>query len=93
MVMKKLDKTQRIIAFDPPIRRNGDGNRFYISISLPGVAEEQIRIDLEDSTITLTLTENGNMFQTDIPVPEGTRIFRKKFSDAVLEISLEKPEC
>jgi HSP20 family molecular chaperone IbpA len=91
MEMKKPEKTQRSIEFDPPIRIHDDGNRFHISVSLPGVAEEQIRIDLEDSTLTLTLMENEKMFQTEIHVPEGARIFRKKFSEAVLEISLEKP--
>jgi HSP20 family molecular chaperone IbpA len=90
MEMKKTEKTQRSIEFDPPIRRHSDANRYNISVSLPGVAEEQIRIDLEDSTLTLTLMENKEKFQTEIHVPEGARIFRKKFSEGVLEISLEK---
>jgi HSP20 family molecular chaperone IbpA len=68
-----------------------DGRCIHVSIGLPGVAEEQIRIDLEKTTFTVSISENEKTFKKAIKVPQGARFFKKKFSDGVLEIVLEKP--
>jgi len=77
--------------FDPPIRMTTDGRHISISIALPDVSEEQIRIDLEKTTFTLSVMNDGTIVKKDIRVPRGTRICKKKFASGVLDISLEKP--
>ena len=91
MEMKKSDKPQCSSAFDPPVLIDDDGRYIQVSIDLPGVVEEQIRIDLEKNTFTLSILNDEMTFRKSIQVPEGARIFKKKFSDGVLNISLEKP--
>jgi HSP20 family molecular chaperone IbpA len=91
MEMKKRDKPQSSTAFDPPILIDDEGRYIQVVIDLPGVVEEQIRIDLEKNTFTLSILDDEMTFRKSIQVPEGARIFKKKFSDGVLNISLEKP--
>jgi len=92
MKTKKRDKPQNSILFNPPISMNDDGSHIHVSVSLPGVVEEQIRIDLEKTTLTISVSENEKTHQTLILVPQGARIFKKRFFDGVMEIYLEKPE-
>lgn len=66
------------------------GRYLRITVPLPGVAEEQIRIDLE-STLCRINVSGCEKIQKTIPIPKGTRFVKKKFSDEVLEILLEKP--
>ncbi|MDD5142344.1 hypothetical protein [Methanoregula sp.] len=80
-------------SFDPPVRMTTDGRHISLSIALPGVLEEQIRIDLENTTFTLSVMDGGNVVTKDIHVPRGTRLCKKKFADSVLDISLEKPDA
>lgn len=87
----KYDKPQDSTSFDPPVRMTDNGRHIHVTIGLPGIAEEQIRIDLERTTFTLSISENGRTFEKFLQVPQGVRVFRKKFSGGVLEISLEKP--
>jgi HSP20 family molecular chaperone IbpA len=77
--------------FDPPVHMTDDGRQIYVSISLPGVTEEQIRIDLEKTTFTVSVSGNEKIFKKVIQIPQGARFFKKKFSCGVLEIFLEKP--
>lgn len=79
------------IAFDPPIRMTDDDRHIHVSIDLFGITEEQIRIDLEKTSFTVTISGEENMLRKTIRVPRGVRIFKKKFSDGVLDIILEKP--
>jgi len=89
--MRKRDTLQEESGFDPPISKSYTGRYVYLTIVLQRVAEEQIRIDLEKTTLTLSISENEKTFRKVIRIPEGVRLFRKKFSDGILEIVLEKP--
>ncbi|MDD1693243.1 MAG: hypothetical protein LUQ71_00815 [Methanoregula sp.] len=86
----KREKPERSTSFDPPVGMTDDGRYIHVSIDLPGVAEEQIRIDLEKSTVTLSIAADHKTSRKAIGVPRGARFFKKKFSDGVLEIILEK---
>jgi HSP20 family molecular chaperone IbpA len=93
--MKERKHQTNRTAFDPPIRKTDEGRYIHISIDLPKIAEEQIRIDLEPATVIVSIydagdTENGNTCKKSISVPRGVRVFKKKFSNGVLEIILEK---
>ena len=87
----KHDNHNNGTSFDPPLRMTTEGRYIHISIALPGVSEEQIRIDLEKTTFTVSVLKTGKMLKTDIRVPEGTRLSKKKFADGVLDLTLEKP--
>nr|WP_319376244.1 Hsp20/alpha crystallin family protein [uncultured Methanoregula sp.] len=93
--MKERKQQKDPTAFDPPIRQTDEGRYIHISIELPKIAEEQIRIDLEPATVIVSLydtgdNDNGNTCKKSIRVPRGVRVFKKKFSNGVLEIILEK---
>jgi len=88
--MKDRERLNDSTTFDPQIRMTDEGRYIHVSIGLPGVAEEQIRIDLERTTFTVTIADNGNTCRKVIDIPKGARVFKKKFSDGVLEIILEK---
>ena len=77
--------------FKPQVDRIDDGRYLHFRIDLPGIKEEQIRIELEKSTVTLILSGPGKKQETTITAPRGSRLFKKKFSDGVLDICLEKP--
>jgi len=79
------------ILFDPPVHTSDDGRHIHISVGLPGIAEEQIRIDLERSTLTLSVSTDDHISRKVIQVPQGARFFKKKVCGGALEIILEKP--
>lgn len=89
--MKDSNESQTGTAFDPPIRIADVGRQIHVSVDLPGVTEEQIRIELEKTTCSLCIFKNGTMLRTGFEVPKATRFTKKKFYDGVLEIILEKP--
>ncbi len=88
--MKNKKEPQQRNVFHPPIRITDEGKKIHISVDLPGITEEQIRIELEHTTCTLCISKNEQMLWTEFDVPQGVRFFRKKFSDGLLEIILEK---
>lgn len=77
-------------AFEPPVIMTDEGSCICLRISLPGVMEEQIRIDLEKTTCTVCVSDKERMVTKTLRVPQGARLSRKKFSDGVLEIFLDK---
>jgi HSP20 family molecular chaperone IbpA len=85
------DTSQKRKAFDPPVRVTDTGREIHISIDLPGVTEEQIRIDLEKTTFTVSIMDHDKPLKKTIRIPKGSRFYKKKFSDGILEIFLEKP--
>jgi HSP20 family molecular chaperone IbpA len=85
------DSTPERKASDPPVRVTDTGREIHISIGLPGVMEEQIRIELEKTTFTVSVMDHDRPMKKTIRIPKGARFYRKKFSDGVLEIFLEKP--
>ena len=88
--MRKSDNNKYTIAFDPPVRITDDGRQVQIAICLPGIVEEEIRIDLEKTTITLSIAKAGKTIRKAIRIPSGVQFLKKKFSDGVLEIFLVK---
>ncbi len=88
--MKQKNPRNRT-AFDPPICLTDNGRQICVSVGLPGITEEQIRIDLEKTTFTVSVSGDGTTVKKAIRIPKGVRIFKKKFADGVLEICLEKP--
>ena len=78
-------------AFDPPVRLSDTGGEILLSISLLGVTEEQIRLDLDKTTFTVSILDHDKPVKKTIRIPKGAQFFKKKFSDGVLEIFFKKP--
>lgn len=87
----KRDSPKDRTLFNPPVSVTDDGRFIHVSIHLPGVAEEQIRIDLERTMCTVSILVKERTLKKAIRIPPGARVFQKKFSDEVLKITLEKP--
>lgn len=76
--------------FEPTVIMTDEGSSMCLRISLPGIAEEQIRIDLEKTTCTICVSDKDRVVRNALRVPQGARLSRKKFSGGVLEIFLDK---
>ncbi len=85
-------RPDRSSAFNPTIHRRDEDRTIHVTVPLDGITEEQIRFDLEKTTLTLSVTRGQDVMKKTLRVPAGTRFFKKKFHDGILEIILEKPE-
>jgi len=72
-----------------------EGTTIRIITELPGIAEEKIRIDLENQSTSVTIVAADTMkqFKKVITIPCEVRFSKKRFSDGVLELTLEKNHC
>jgi len=69
-----------------------EGKFLRILTELPDIAEEKIKIDLETSSTTVTIfaLNHVKQYRKVITVPYEVRFSKKRFSDGVLELTLEK---
>ncbi len=72
-----------------------EGTTFRIITELPGIAEEKIRIDLENQStlVTIVAVNTVKQYKKVITIPCEVRFSKKRFSDGVLELTLEKNHC
>lgn len=73
------------------VHRRDEGRTIHVTVPLDGIVEEQIRFDLEKTTLTLSVTRDSDVVKKTLRVPGGTRFFKKEIHDGILEIILEKP--
>lgn len=69
-----------------------DGKFLRIVTELPGIAEEKIRVDLENSStlVTIFAADTVMQYKKVITIPCDVKFSKKRFSDGVLELTLEK---
>lgn len=69
-----------------------EGKFLRIVAELPGIAEEKIKIDLENhsTSVTIIAINTISQFKRVITVPWEVRFSKKRFTDGVLELTLEK---
>jgi len=84
--------TGLIQTIEPATTLIDEGKFLRILTELPGIAEEKIRIDLENSStsITIVATDTVKEYKKVIVIPCEVRFRKKKFSGGVLELTLEK---
>jgi HSP20 family molecular chaperone IbpA len=82
------DDTSLII---PPTGISENDHTICIVSHLHGIPEEDIRIDLEKTRLTISAVIRTGKVLQKVTIPEGSRISKKKFRDGILEIILEKP--
>ena len=61
-----------------------------IRSELPGIAEEKIRIDLDNNSVTIWASDAAKQYKKIITIPFEVKFSKKRFSDGVLELVLEK---
>ncbi len=61
-----------------------------IRSELPGIAEEKIRIDLDNNSVTIRASGTENQYKKVISLPFDVKFSKKRFSEGVLELTLEK---
>ncbi len=67
-----------------------ENSSIHITAELPGVSEEMIRIDLDGKVLTISVDGKGRRYREDIGLPFEAGFGRKRFSNGVLELLLEK---
>jgi len=85
-------KTGDLKTIEPATMLIDEGKFLRIVMELPGIAEEKIRIDLENTptSVTIVASDTEIQYKKIITIPCEVRFNRKKFSDGVLELTLEK---
>jgi HSP20 family molecular chaperone IbpA len=67
------------------------GISFKIICQLPGISEEEIKIDREGTQLVISTSDRNATLVQSITVPADSYIRQKKFRDGTLEIILERP--
>ena len=75
----------------PPTGISENGRSILVVSHLHGIPEEDIRIDLEKSRLTISAVVRTGKVLRKVSIPEGSTISKKKFRDGILEITLERP--
>jgi HSP20 family molecular chaperone IbpA len=92
--MRTKDSTNAgIVKIIEPVTKLYDNGKFlHILTKLPDIGEEKIKIDLENhsTSVTIIASDLGKQYKTSISVPCEVSFSKKRFSDGVLEIILEK---
>jgi HSP20 family molecular chaperone IbpA len=90
---KKINKTLKII--EPKTTVIDEGKFLRILTELPGIEEQKIKIDLENysTSVTIVAVNTVKQFKKVITIPCEVRFSKKRFSDEVLELTLEKNKC
>jgi HSP20 family protein len=84
--------TSPLKTIEPTTTLLDEGKFLRILIELPGIAEEKIKIDLEKNTVTILASDTVFQYKKVITIPCEVRFSKKRFSDGVLELTLEKNE-
>jgi HSP20 family molecular chaperone IbpA len=67
------------------------GISFKIICQMPGIPEEEIRVDREGTQLIISTSNQDPTLVQKITVPADSTICKKKFHDGTLEIILERP--
>ncbi len=92
MRTKDMKKEDPIETIEPATTIFDDGKYLHIHTKLPDIAEEKIKIDLDDhsTSVTIAASNTEKQYLTSITVPCEVRFSKKRFAEGVLELTLEK---
>jgi len=87
-----FQNTRPIKTIEPATTLIDEGKFLRILTELPGIAEEKIKIDLENQSTSVTIVASDTVFQYKkvITIPCEVRFSKKRFLNGVLELTLEK---
>lgn len=77
---------------EPVTKVIDEGKFLRILTELPDVSEEKIKIDLENQSTSVTIHAMNTVkqYKKVITIPCEVRFSKKRFSDGILELILEK---
>ncbi len=87
---KKPRRTKKTVII-PPTGISKNGKSIYITSHLHGIPEEKIRVDLDETELTISASRENDQVMRKITVPAGSWISKKRFYGGILEIILELP--
>ncbi len=92
MIPGKSRNTLKPKTIEPATTLVDEGKFLRIVTELPGIAEERIKIDLEDSPVAVTIvaSDTAKHYKKVITIPGEVRFRKKRFVDGILELVLEK---
>jgi HSP20 family molecular chaperone IbpA len=90
MKEENLKNTGFIKTIEPVTTLHNEEKILRIRSDLPGIAEEKIRIDLDKNSVTIWASDAANQYKKVISLPFDVKFSKKRFSDGVLELVLEK---
>jgi HSP20 family molecular chaperone IbpA len=73
-----------------PYRLSRDGDRVNLVAELAGIREEEIRLDLERTVLTVSAANREKQYRKEIALPWKARLGTKRFRRGILELTLEK---
>jgi len=84
--------TGAIPTVEPVTKVIDEGKFLRILTELPDVSEERIKIDLENQSTSVTIHAMNTVkqYKKVITIPCEVRFSKKRFSDGILELILEK---
>ena len=92
MPTNNSQNAKSIKIIEPATTLIDEGKILRIITKLPGIAEEKIKIDLENhsTSVTIVATDSVIQYKKVITIPCEVKFNKKRFSDGVLELILEK---
>jgi HSP20 family protein len=76
------DEVMNTTSFTPRVRITEDKDNFYLNLEMPGIPKEDVKISLEDSTLSISgtkkhqnKTEESNLIMNEIFYGEFSRSF------------------
>ena len=71
-----------------------DGKSYLLSVDLPGVKREDLKIEQGDGIVTVSAERNQSHFKQSFSIPAGTigDQIRAHYNDGVLELMIPKAE-
>jgi len=92
MLKVSSENTIPITSIEPITNLFDEGKFLRIVTELPGISEEKIKIELENISTSLTIiaTDTVKQYKKVIVIPHEVRFCKKRFSDGILELTLEK---
>ena len=73
-----------------PCRVSTDGDSLRIVAELPGISEEKIRLDLDETTLIISVDDRNRQYRMPVTLPWAARLGAKKFRKGVLELTMER---
>lgn len=88
------DEVMNTTSFTPRVRISEDKDNFYLNLEMPGIPKEDVKISLEDNTLSISgtkkhqnKTEDSNLIMNEIFYGEFSRSFN--LSDDIKKDSID----
>jgi HSP20 family protein len=85
----KVEKAEKK-TIEPVVDFFDEGTTLRVIAEMPGIDEEQIVLDLQESTLFISASDKRRTFQKEVLLPCEARLLKQRFQNGILELTLEK---